>query len=213
MLLVCKGTDVKCVELNKGKFNVDVERAYSYSIDDYCVKYNFEADRKSGKLGVFIIQQSNEYKREVKRTSTYPHRYSYNNNEIFDKSGCNLIETREALRYRLHKYKDNKRKREVDAISYKADLKEIKEMFSKLKANLILKLNEANTYEEYSKLENVFDYHFVWIVRDIEKLEKKVTQNKFNTIKEATDSIASLKEKIMNKMNKIESEEVENYAE
>ena len=149
----------------------------------------------------------------MKRTSTYPHRYSYNNNEIFDKIGCNLTETREALRYRLHKYKDNKRKREVDAISYKADLKEIKEMFSKLKANLILKLNEANTYEEYSKLENVFDYHFVWIVRNIEKLEKKVTQNKFNTIKEATDSIASLKEKIMNKMNKIESEEVENYAE
>lgn len=207
MLLVCKGANVKCVELNKGKFNVDVERAYSYSIDNYCVKYDFEADRKSGKLGVFIIQQSNEYKREVKRTST-SYRYSYSNNEIFDKSGCNVTEVREQLRYRLRKYKDDKRKREVDAISYEADLKEIKEMFSKLKAKLILKLSEANTYEEYSKLENVFDYRFVWMVGDIEKLEKKVTQNKFNTIKEATDSIASLKENIMNKMNKIESEEV-----
>lgn len=205
MLLVCKGADVKCVELNKGKFNVDVERAYSYSIDNYFVKYDFEADRKSGKLGVFIIQQSNEYKREVKRTSTS---YRYSNNEIFDKSGCNVTEVREQLRYRLRKYKDDKRKREVDAISYEADLKEIKEMFSKLKAKLILKLSEANTYEEYSKLENVFDYRFVWMVGDIEKLEKKVTQNKFNTIKEATDSIASLKENIMNKMNKIESEEV-----
>ena len=81
-------------------------------------------------------------------------------------------------------------------------------MFSKLKANLVLKLNEANTYEEYSKLENVFDYHFVWMVGDIEKLEKKVTQNKFNTIKEATDSIASLKEKIMKTMRKMEGEEV-----
>lgn len=50
------------------------------------------------------------------------------------------------------------------------------------------------------------------MVKDIEDLEKKVTQKKFNTIKEATDSIASLKEKIMNKMRKIESEEVENYA-
>lgn len=206
MLLVCKGADVKCVELNKGKFNVDIERAYSYSIDDYCVKYDFEADRKSGKLGAFIIQQSNEYKREVKRTST-SYRYSYS--EIFDKSGCNLTETREALHYRLRKYKDDKRKKEVDAISYEADLKEIKEMFSKLKAKLVLKLNEANTYEEYSKLENVFDYYFVWMVRDIENLEKKVTQNKFNTIKEATDSIASLKEKITKIMRKMEGEEVD----
>lgn len=208
MLLVCKGADVKCVELNKGKFNVDIERAFSYSIDDYCVKYDFEADRKSGKLGVFIIQQSNEYKREVKRTST-SYRYSYSNNEIFDKSGCNLTETREALHYRLRKYKDDKRKKEVDAISYEADLKEIKEMFSKLKAKLVLKLNEANTYEEYSRLENVFDYYFVWMVRDIENLEKKVTQNKFNIIKEATDSIASLKEKLQKIMRKMEGEEVD----
>lgn len=208
MLLVCKGADVKCVELNKGKFNVDIERAYSYSIDNYCVKYDFEADRKSGKLGVFIIQQSNEYKREVKRTST-SYRYSYSDNKIFDKSGCDLTETREALHYRLRKYKDDKRKKEVDAISYEADLKEIKEMFSKLKAKLVLKLNEANTYEEYSKLENVFDYYFVWMVRDIENLEKKVTQNKFNTIKEATDSIASLKEKITKIMRKMEGEEVD----
>lgn len=212
MLLVCKGTDVNCVELNKGKFNVDVERAYSYSIGDYCVKYDFEADRKSGKLGVFIIQQSNEYKREVKRTSTYSYRYSCRSNEIFDKSGCNITESREALHYRLRKYKDDKRKREVDAISYEADLKEIKEMFSKLKAKLVLKLSEANTYEEYSTLENVFDYRFVWMVGDIEKLEKKVTQNKFNTIKEATDSITSLKEKIAKIMRKMEGEEVENYA-
>jgi hypothetical protein len=210
ILLVCKGTEVRCVELNTGKFKVEVPRdKYKYSIDDYYAKYSFEEDRKSGKLGVFIIQQDAEYKREVKRTSTYLCRYSYSNNEIFDKSGCNLTETREALHYRLRKYKDDKRKKEVDAISYEADLKEIKEMFSKLKTKLVLKLNEANTYEEYSKLENVFDYYFVWMVRDIENLEKKVTQNKFNTIKEATDSIASLKEKIMKTMRKMEGEEVE----
>lgn len=203
MLFVCKGTDVKCVELNKGKFNVDVERLYSsYALDNYYAKYDFEADRKSGKLGVFIIQQSNEYKREVKRTSTYSYRYSYN--EIFDKSGCNVTEVREQLRYRLRQYKDDKKKREVDAISYETDLKEIKEMFSKLKAKLVLKLSEANTSEEYDKLENIFDYHFVWMVGDIEKLEKNVTQNKFNTIKEATDSIASLKENIMKKMKKLD---------
>lgn len=208
ILLVCKGTEVRCVELNTGKFKVEVPRdKYKYSIDDYYAKYSFEEDRKSGKLGVFIIQQDAEYKREVKRTSNSYYYYSDHNSDEFDKSGCNITEARQALKYRLNKYKADKRKREVDSISYEADLKEIKEMFSKLKAKLILKLNEANTYEEYSKLEDVFDYRFVWMVGDIEKLEKKVTQNKFNTIKEATDSITSIKEKIEVEIRKIDGKE------
>lgn len=209
ILLVCKGTEVCCVELNTGKFEVEIPRdKYKYSIAKYYTKGDFEEDRKSGKLGVFIIQQDAKYKRRVKRTSSSYYYCSNSNSDEFDKSGCNITEARQALKYRLNNYKADKRKREVDAISYEADLKEIKEMFSKLKANLVLKLNEANTYEEYSKLENVFDYHFVWMVGDIEKLEKKVTQNKFNTIKEATDSIVSLKEKIMKTMRKMEGEEV-----
>lgn len=208
ILLVCKGTEVRCVELNTGKFKVEVPRdKYKYSIDDYYAKYSFEEDRKSGKLGVFIIQQDAEYKREVKRTSNSYYYYSDHNSDEFDKSGCNITEARQALKYRLNKYKADKRKREVDSISYEADLKEIKEMFSKLKAKLILKLNEANTYEEYSKLEDVFDYRFVWMVGDIEKLEKKVTHNKFNTIKEATDSITSIKEKIEVEIRKIDGKE------
>lgn len=208
ILLVCKGTEVRCVELNTGKFKVEVPRdKYKYSIDDYYAKYSFEEDGKSGKLGVFIIQQDAEYKREVKRTSNSYYYYSDHNSDEFDKSGCNITEARQALKYRLNKYKADKRKREVDSISYEADLKEIKEMFSKLKAKLILKLNEANTYEEYSKLEDVFDYRFVWMVGDIEKLEKKVTQNKFNTIKEATDSITSIKEKIEVEIRKIDGKE------
>lgn len=212
ILLVCKGTEVRCVELNTGKFEVDVPRdKYKYSIDDYYAKYSFEEDRKSGKLGVFIIQQDAEYKRKVKRTSNS---YYYNNSssDEFDKSGCNITETRQALKYRLNKYKADKRKREVDSISYEADLKEIKEMFQILKEKLLVKLSEAKTSEDYKNIENIFDYRFVWMVGDIEKLEKKVTQNKFNTIKEATDSITSLKEKIAKIMRKMEGEEVENYA-
>ena len=79
-------------------------------------------------------------------------------------------------------------------------------MFSKMKRKLILKLSEAKTYEEYKNIRDVFDYCFVWMVIDIEELERKVTQKKFNTIEEATNSIASLKEDIMKKMNKLESE-------
>lgn len=210
ILLVCKGTKVRCVELKTEKFEVDAPRdKYKYSIDEYYTKYDFETDRKSGKLGVFIIQQDAKYKREVKRTSSSYYCYNNRSSDEFDKSGCNITETRQALKYRLNKYKADKRKREVDSISYEADLKEIKEMFQTLKAKLVLKLSEANTYEEYSTLNNVFDYRFVWMVGDIEKLEKKVTQNKFNTIKEATDSIASLKERITKIMRKMEGEEVD----
>ena len=201
ILLVCKNSKVKCVELHNGEFDVEVAKgAYKYSIDNYYAKYDFEADRKSGKLGVFVIQQNAEYKRETKRaTESY-----YRNRSEFDKSGCNITETREQLQYRLRKYKADKRKREVDAISYEADLKEIKGMFQVLKEKLIIKLSEAKTSKEYDEVRGVFDYKFVWIVRYIEQLEKKVAQNSFCSVKEATDSITSLKEKIAEKTRKIE---------
>ena len=187
----------KCV--GKGLYKIG-EKCYNYSIDHYYAKYDFEADRKSGKLGVFIIQQNAEYKREIRRTSE-----SYYRNKIeFDKSGCNITEAREQLQYRLRKYKEDKRKREVDAISYEADLKEIKGMFQVLKEKLIIKLSEAKTSKEYDDIRYVFDFNFVWMVRDIGQLEKKVTQNSFCSIKEATDSIANLKEKIAEKTRKIE---------
>lgn len=204
ILLVCKGSEVKCVELYNGKFDVEVAKGgYDYSIDHYYAKYDFEADRKSGKIGVFIIQQNAEYKREIKRTSE-----SYYRNKIeFDKSGCNITETREQLQYRLRKYKADKRKREVDAISYEADLKEIQSMFQVLKEKLITKMSEAKTSKEYDDARDVFDYYFVWIVRDIEQLEKKVAQNSFCTIKEATDSIAILKERVTEKIRKMEGTE------
>lgn len=215
ILLVCKGTEVRCVELNAGNFDVEVPReTYKYSIDHYYVKYDFEADRKSGKLGVFIIQQDTRYKRQVKRASNSYYYFNNSNADKFDKSGCNITETRRELQYRLNKYKANKRKREVDSISYEADLKEIKKMFQALKEKLVLKLNEAKTSEEYENIENIFDYRFVRMVSNIEKFETKVTQNNFCTVEEATGSITSLKEQITKKMRKVKGkEEVENYAE
>lgn len=208
ILLVCKGTEVRCVELNTGKFEVEIPRdKYKYSIAEYYTKGDFEEDRKSGKLGVFIIQQDAEYKRKVKRTPSSYYYYSNSNSDEFDKSGCNITEARQALKYRLNTYKADKRKREVDSISYEADLKEIKEMFQILKGKLLVKLNEAKTSEDYKNIENVFDYRFAWMVNDIEKFEKKVTQNNFRTIEEATDDIKSLKEQIEVKIRKIDGKE------
>lgn len=208
ILLVCKGTEVRCVELNTGKFEVEIPRdKYKYSIAEYYTKGDFEEDRKSGKLGVFIIQQDAEYKRKVKRTSSSYYYYSNSNSDEFDKSGCNITEARQALKYRLNTYKADKRKREVDSISYEADLKEIKKMFQILKEKLLVKLSEAKTTDEYRSIEDVFDYTFVWMVRDIEKFETKVMQNKFRTVKEATDDIAGLKEQIAKKIRKIDGKE------
>ncbi len=201
ILLVCKKSEVKCVQLNKGEFDIKVaNEGYKYSIDNYYVKYDFEADRKSGKLGIFIIQQDTEYKRKIKRTSeSY-----YRNRGELDKSGFNITETREQLKFRLNKYKADKRKREVDSISYETDLKEIKGMFQIMKEKLVLKLNEAKTSEEYSNIKDVLDFSFVWMIRDIENFERKVTQNSFSSVKEATNSIISLKERITEKTRKIE---------
>lgn len=208
ILLVCKGTEVRCVELNTGKFKVEVPRdKYKYSIDDYYTKCDFEEDRKSGKLGVFIIQQDTKYKRGIKRTFSSYHYYSNSSSVEFDKSGCNITEVRQALKYRLNNYKADKRKREVDSINYEADLKEIKEMFQTLKEKLLVKLSEAKTSEDYKNIENILNYRFVWMVSDMEKFENKVMQNNFCTIKEATDSIKSLKEQIEVKIRKIDGKE------
>lgn len=209
ILLVCKRTKVRCVELNTGKFEIEVPRdKYEYSIDDYYAKYDFEKDRKSGKLGVFIIQQDAKYKRKVKRTSSsYYYYYSNSRSDEFDKSGCNITEARQALKYRLNNYKADKRKREVDSISYEADLKEIKEMFQILKKKLVLRLSEAKTSEDYKNIESVLNYSFTWMVREMEDFETKVMQNNFNTVKEATNSITDLKEKIKEKIKTLEGSE------
>ena len=208
ILLVCKGTEVCCVELNTGKFEVEVPRdKYKYSIDDYYAKYTFEEDRKSGKLGVFIIQQDAKYKRGVKRTYSSSYYYRNSNSDEFDKSGYNITEARQALKYRLNNYKADKRKREVDSISYEADLKEIKEMFQILKKKLVLRLSEAKTSEDYKNIESVFNYSFTWMVRYMENFETKVTQNNFSTVEEATNSITYLKEKIKEKIKTLEGSE------
>ena len=208
ILLICQGTEVQCVELNSGNFNVEIPRdKYKYSIAKYYTKGNFEENRKSGKLGMFIIQQDAIYKRKVKRTSSYSYYYSNSRSDEFDKSGCNITEVRQALKYRLNNYKADKRKKEVDSISYEADLKEIKGMFQTLKEKLALRLSEAKTSEDYKNIESVFNYSFPWMVRDMENFETKVTQNNFSTVEEATNSITDLKEKIKEKIKILEGSE------
>ena len=73
-------------------------------------------------------------------------------------------------------------------------------MFQILKKKLVLRLSEAKTSGDYKNIESVFDYSFIWMVRDMEDFETKVMQNNFSTVKEATNSITDLKEKIKEKI-------------
>lgn len=207
ILLVCKGTKVRCVELNAGEFNIRIPRNKYALIAEYYKKSSFEEDRKSGKLGVFIIQQDAKYKREVKRASSSSYYYSNSSSDEFDKSGCNITEARQALKHSLYDYKADKKKREVDSISYEADLKEIKEMFQTLKEKILIKLSEAKTSNEYRSIEDVFNYEFVWMVNNMEVFETNVTQNGFLTVEEATYSITGLKEQIAGKIKRIDEKE------
>ena len=80
-------------------------------------------------------------------------------------------------------------------------------MFQILKKKLVLRLSEAKTSEDYKNIESVFNYSFTCMVRDMEDFETKVMQNKFRTVKEATNSIANLKEKIKEKIKILEGSE------
>ena len=79
-------------------------------------------------------------------------------------------------------------------------------MFLKLKEEFILKFNNAKTYKEYKVLNEIVDYDFLWIVRDIENLEHKVIMNGFESINDASNSIEVLKSNIANKMKLLETE-------
>ena len=203
ILLFCKDSEVKCIELNRGIFKIDSKNGYGYNISHFYTKYSFESFRKSGTAGVFIIQQDKQYRRKVPEIFYEPYCI---HDDIFDKSGCNITETRSQLQVRLRKYKENKRKKEVDAISFKEDLNDIKKMFLKLKEEFILKFNNAKTYKEYKVLNEIVDYDFLWIVRDIENLEHKVIMNGFESINDASNSIEVLKSNIANKMKLLETE-------
>lgn len=205
ILLVCDETEVKCVKFINGKFDIIDTKNYGYSINYFWTKGEFEADRKSGRVGVFIVQQDKKYIREVPRAKTERQSsfYRYNRNDEYDKSGCNLTEARRQLESRLNKYVADKNKREVDAVRWEPELREIEEMFQALKAKLVFKLNKAQTAEEYNCIEKIFNYRFVWLANDIEKFKTKATAKEFRSVEQATNNVTSIKERIIEKLNNL----------
>ena len=192
ILLVYSKNEMKVCELNQGKFNAkDLRRNYNYNIDTFYGQGDFDTERKGGTTAIYVIQQEKQYIGKPKPEE----RRSYYYLEL-DKSGYNLTEIRTALSRRLTKYKTEKRAREASEVDYTQDITEIENSFASLKNELITALTNAKTANDYDKIENVIDYNFVWVVRDIESIKKHANEKSFTSVDSARNKIEEVKEKI-----------------
>lgn len=193
VLLICSNDYLKCVELKNGKFAVDVKRGYDFGTSYYWTKGDFEQDRKTGKLGVYIITQDSKYKRpNVGRKSAFALSQMYKMS-IYDHSGCDLTETRKRLQERLKRYKAEKRKQEVDLINYDEVLEKFKERFELLQNDLLLKLANAKCSKDFEKIKSVFGWYGIdYLLKCIEDFEDRTNNKKFRSVENAKCEIENI---------------------
>jgi hypothetical protein len=193
LLLMSNSSELHAVKLNHGKFQAkDIKGGYEYNIDYFCSQGDFEDKRKSGETAVYIVQQDKQYIREIKeknrgRTGTYIN----NRMRYFDEMSESEI-AQIQLRRRLEIYKANKRKAEVEATDYTAEIIKIENEFAILKAEIISKFTNANTYEEYKIISNITDHKLVWLVRNIAEFKNSAITKAFTSNKQAQDSINNI---------------------
>lgn len=196
---VCKMTD--------GKFYTnDMKGLCNYNISTFYNQGDFEQYRKSGNAAVFIIQQEKQY---IKTPTCKSEKYSYyndSNKDEFDKSGCNLTETRRELSYRLINYKENKRKKEASEIDFMKDIAEISKLYNAFKLDILKYLTDAKTSEEYKILSSIMDYKIVWLVRDIENITKKALEKSFPSVESAQTKINEIKNAIIKMQTQLRQE-------
>jgi hypothetical protein len=195
ILLVYSKREMRVCEVNYGKFcATGLHRNSKYGIDTFCRQCDFEEWRKSGITAVYFIQQEKQYIRKPKREEG---RIYYGNRDNgkheFDKSGCNLTEVRFKLLQRLNKYKTDKRAKEAQEIDYTQYIVEITKSFNELKMRLVTLLTNAETSEEYDKINDVMSYKLVWLVRDIENIKKHAKKKSFSSVDSAISKINSVK--------------------
>lgn len=184
-----------CV-MNKGKFYVkDLPHSYAYNIDTFYSQGDFETTRKSGNTAVYFIQQERQYIGKPKQLERRTY-CTHHEKTIYDKSGCNLTETRNNLDRRLNKYKVDKRAKEAAEISYNQDITEITNSFDELKMEIITHLTGAKTSSDYEIINNVTNYKLTWLVRDIEKVKQHAQEKSFTSIDSARNMIEGVKTQI-----------------
>jgi hypothetical protein len=100
------------------------------------------------------------------------------------------------LKRRLETYKANKRKAEAQATDYITDINTINNEFNTLKTEIISRLTNAETYEEYEVISKVTNYKLSFIVRDITRFKNYAINKEFTSVRQAQDSINNIKSAI-----------------
>lgn len=193
LLLMSDDNELRAVKLNYGKFQAkDIKGGYKYNISYFYHQGDFEDKRKSGEAAVYIIQQDKQYYRTIKEKSNgRTGMYINNRMRYLDEMSESEI-AQIQLRKRLEIYKANKRKAEAEATDYTAEIIKIDSEFTTLKTEIILKLTNAKTYEEYKIISDITDHKLVWLVRDIAEFKNNAIKKAFISNKQAQDSINSI---------------------
>ena len=193
LLLMSDDNELHAVKLNHGKFQAkDIKGGYKYNIDYFYSQGNFEQKRKSGETATYIIQQDKQYHRKIKEKNTGRTGVYVNNRmRYFDEMSDSEL-AQYNLRKRLEIYKANKRKAEVRVTDYTTEIIKIEKAFTTLKTEIISRLTNANTYEEYEMLSNVINYKLAWLVRDIANFKSNAITKDFTSNKQAQDLINSI---------------------
>lgn len=193
LLLMSDDNELHAVKLNHGKFQAkDIKGGHEYNIDYFYSQYDFENKRKSGEAATYIIQQDEQYIREIKeKDSGRTGIYINNRMRYFDEMTESEI-AQYNLKKRLEVYKANKRKAEVQSTDYTTEIVKIEKAFATLKTEIISRLTNANTYKEYKMISDVTDYKLVWLVRDIAEFKNNAIKKAFISNKQAQDSINSI---------------------
>ena len=198
ILLVYINGEMKVCELLQGKFYANKPKYISgYGIDTFYNQGDFEAIRKSGNTAIYVVQQENQYIGKPTFRKSEPRYYSYQTrNPIIDKSGYNVTEVREVLANKLRRYKADKRANEAAQFDYTKDMSEISSLFAQLKAEILERLKNAETYKEYDIISDVTNHRLVWLVRDIEDTKKLAMEKRFSSVTEAQNRISNIKNTI-----------------
>lgn len=195
ILLIYARKEMCVCVMNKGKFYVkDLPRIYDY-IDTFYSQNDFETVRKSGNTAIYFILQDKQYIGKPKQMERRTY-FTYYEKPIYDKSGCDLTETRNSLERRLNDYKTTKRAKEAAEINYSQDITEISHSFDELKTEIITHLTKAKISSDYDIIANVINYKLTWLVRDIEKVKKHADEKSFTSIDSARNMIDGVKTQI-----------------
>jgi hypothetical protein len=193
LLFIADGDRFKIVKLSNGKFEVrDLKNHYSYKIDSFYYQSSFEAKRKSGKTVTYIIQQDKQYYRKIKEKSNVRIYMCINGiRKYFDDMSESEI-AQINLKKRLEIYKADKRKQEAQATDYTAEIIKIDSEFITLKTEIISRLTNATTYEEYNTLSKVVNYKLSQLVCDIANFKNSAITKGFISVKQAQNSINNI---------------------